>query len=122
LRSLTTMSMTLHKDMYDLKEWGFNVEDIKPPNPDPLTALRYPCIYWIDHLHDSVHAIWDTSAEDRLQKETVEEFLRKKYLYWLEGLSLCQSVERGIVSMTKLWSLVQVSCTGFALCCCVPQC
>jgi hypothetical protein len=40
--------------------------------------------------------------------EVVDDFLRKKYLYWLEGLSLCHSVEKGVVSMERLWSLVQV--------------
>jgi hypothetical protein len=114
LRSLTTMSATLHRDMYNLKDWGFNVDDVEPPSPDPLTALRYPCIHWIDHLYESELTKWASNANDRLQKEVVEDFLRKKYLYWLEGLSLCKSVEKGIISMSKLWSLVQVSYIWFA--------
>jgi hypothetical protein len=35
-------------------------------------------------------------------------FIRQNYLYWLEALSLCKSVQKGIVSMARLWSLVKV--------------
>jgi hypothetical protein len=122
LRSLTTMSTALHRDMYNIKEWGFNVENVESPSPDPLTTLRYPSIYWIDHLYESELTKWASNANDRLQKEVVEEFLRKKYLYWLEGLSLCNSVEKGIISMSKLWSLVQVSYIWFACFYSVAQC
>jgi hypothetical protein len=38
----------------------------------------------------------------------VDKFIKEKYLYWLEGLSLCKSIGKGVVSMAKLHSLVQV--------------
>lgn len=103
--SLAHLSTTLHRDMYSLKALGSAVENIKPPHPDPLAASRYPCIYWIDHLCESTalrSSVGDLHAAD------VNKFLRKKYLYWLEGLSLYKSVGKGIVSMERLWSLVQV--------------
>jgi hypothetical protein len=40
--------------------------------------------------------------------DVVDDFLRKKYLYWLEGLSLCKSVGKGVLLIEKLWLLVQV--------------
>jgi hypothetical protein len=50
-----------------------------------------------------------TSSVGGLQAaDVVNDFLRKKYLYWLEGLSLCKSVGKGVVLMEKLWSLMQV--------------
>jgi hypothetical protein len=52
-KSLVILSSTLHRDMYSLKSLGTAVEDVEPPEPDPLAASRYPCIYWIDHLHES---------------------------------------------------------------------
>jgi hypothetical protein len=107
-KSLAIMSRTLHRDMYRLKALGFPVEDVKQPNPDPLRVSRYPCIYWIDHLFDSKPGSWANSGSDWQVFESVYGFLAKKYLYWLEGLSLCKSIEKGVLSMTQLWSLVQV--------------
>jgi hypothetical protein len=105
--SLAHLSRTLHRDMYSLKAPGSAMENVKPPHPDPLAASRYPCIYWIDHLHDSKPKSWANSVAD-LQMRAVYNFLRKMYLYWLEGLSLCKSLGTGVVSITKLWLLMQV--------------
>jgi hypothetical protein len=107
LRSLTILSRTLHKDMYGLKFLGSPVENAEPPTPDPLAALRYPCVYWIDHLHDSISKSVAHSVSELQVRGVIDVFLRKKYLYWLEALSLCKSVAQGVVSITKLWSLMQ---------------
>jgi archaellum biogenesis ATPase FlaH len=112
-RSLQIMSTTLRRDMHGLKALGTPIDDVEMPTPDPLAALRYPCVYWIDHLHDSKPESWANSVAD-LQMRAVYNFLREKYLYWLEALSLCHSVGKGVVSMEKLWSLVQVCPTRFA--------
>jgi hypothetical protein len=113
LRSLTILSERLHKDMYSLTALGFSVKDLKPPNLDLLAESRYPCIYWIDHLCDSKPKSWAEGVSSD-QVAAINVFLQNKYLYWLEGLSLCKSVGRGVVSMTRLWSLVQVSRLGSA--------
>jgi hypothetical protein len=107
-KSLTILSERLHKNMYNLEALGFSIEKVKPPNPDPLAESRYPCIYWIDHLCDSKPKSWAEGVSDD-QVAAISVFLQKKYLYWLEALSLCKSVGRGVVSMRRLWSLVQVS-------------
>jgi hypothetical protein len=107
-RSLAILSRTLHRDMYGLKGPGFPIKDVNRPDPDPLAAVRYPCIYWIDHLYDSKPSSSANSSQTLQLTGIVDEFLRKRYLYWLEGLSLCGCVETGVVSMAKLWSLVQV--------------
>jgi hypothetical protein len=107
-QSLELMSSTLERDLYSLGEPGFSIEEVEIPNPDPLATVRYSCVYWIDHLYDSKPKSWVDGGSDLKVTGAVEEFVRKKYLYWLEGLSLCRGVERGVVSITKLWSLVQV--------------
>ncbi|KAF2811756.1 uncharacterized protein BDZ99DRAFT_487370 [Mytilinidion resinicola] len=106
-KSLAILSRTLHRDMYSLKALGSPVENVQPPDTDPLAESRYPCVYWIDHLHDSKPKSSSNSVGDLQVIGVVDEFLRKKYLYWLEGLSLFKSLGRGVVSMAKLWSLVQ---------------
>jgi hypothetical protein len=105
--SLAHLSSMLHRDMYNLKAPGSAVENVKLSHLDPLAASRYPCVYWIDHLHDSKPTSWTNSVAD-LQMRAVHNFLREKYLYWLESLSLCRSLGTGVVSITKLWLLLQV--------------
>ncbi|CAN9172024.1 unnamed protein product [Alternaria alternata] len=106
-RSLGILSRTLHRDMYSLEAPGYPIKDVKPPKADPLAVSRYPCICWIDHLCDLKPASLENRVDSVQVLSAVKEFLREKYLYWLEGLSLCKSIEKGVLSMEKLWSLVQ---------------
>lgn len=99
---------TLHRDMYSLEAPGYPIENVKPPKVDPLVVSRYPCIYWIDHLYDSKPASLKNRVDNVQILSTAKKFLREEYLYWLEGLNLCKSIGKGVLSMEKLWSLVQV--------------
>ncbi|KAK0751649.1 WD40-repeat-containing domain protein [Schizothecium vesticola] len=44
----------LRRDIYGLRHPGTLIDDIQVPNPDPLAAIRYSCVYWIDHLCDGL--------------------------------------------------------------------
>jgi hypothetical protein len=111
LRSLAILTRTLHRDMYRLEAPDYPIENAKLPKTDPLAVSQYPCIYWIDHLCDSKRKSLANSVGHMQVTDLVDKFLRKNYLYWLEGLSLCKNVGKGIVSIERLWSLVQVYCT-----------
>jgi hypothetical protein len=108
-RSLELMSSTLKRDMYNLIDPGFHTSEVQVSAYDPLATARYSCVHWVDHLYDSVlgkdasqdGVLWDNSA--------VHVFLKQRYLYWLEALSICRSMSAGVVSMAKLISLVQVT-------------
>ncbi|KAF2749610.1 HET-domain-containing protein, partial [Sporormia fimetaria CBS 119925] len=106
-RSLETLSKTLHRDMYQLRAPGIHIDNVKPPTLDPLAASRYACVYWIDHLCDSKPKSGANESKDVQALDSVGAFIRKKYLYWLEGLSLCKSLAKGVVLMARLCSLVQ---------------
>jgi hypothetical protein len=121
-QSLELMFSTLKRDLYKLDAPGISIEDIGIPNPDPLATVRYSCIYWVDHLCDSQSKSWADSGSDLKVRDAIERFMREKYLYWLEGLSLCKSVEKGVVSMTKLWSAVQVCSAGYTCLYSVTRC
>lgn len=108
LRSLAILSKTLQRDMYGLEAPGLSINDIEPLTSRPLAESRYQCIYWIDHLCDSRSQSGASSAKDAQVMAVVREFVEKKYLYWLEALSLCKSMAKGVTSITKLWLLVQV--------------
>jgi hypothetical protein len=105
-RSLQVMSRTLQRDMYNLQVPGFLIDQVKVPEPDVLAAVRYSCLYWVDHLcacsrnAGQVNDLQDGGA--------IDYFVRKKYLYWLEALSLCRSMSDGVVSMEKLEALIEV--------------
>jgi hypothetical protein len=105
-RSLQAMSKTLCRDIYSLKTPGFPIERVETPDLDPLTAVRYSCLYWIDHLHNCN----DTQMVKRDLQDggEVENFLSKKYLNWLEALSILRSMSNGLLSMIKLDCLFQV--------------
>lgn len=102
------MSKTLRRDIYSLSAPGFPIGLAKQPDPDLLVASRYSCIYWVDHLCDSNP---NSCADDKVDLQSggiVGVFFREKYLYWLEALSLCKSMSKGVVSIAKLNAFIQV--------------
>jgi hypothetical protein len=107
-RSLQVMSKTLRRDMYSLHALGYPIEQVKQPDLDPLAASRYSCIYWVDHLSDWISDSCANHSIDLQDGGIVDEFVRKKYLYWLEALSLCRNMSFGVVSIVKLEALIQV--------------
>lgn len=77
------------------------------PSPNPLASAEYACVYWVDHLDDcQSNEAYRLSLKNR---EMVDEFLRRKYLNWLEALSLLGKVSDGIGVMRKLENIIEVS-------------
>jgi hypothetical protein len=105
-RSLQAMSKTLCRNIYGLPSSGSPVESVQQPKPDPLAAVRYSCVYWLDHLHDCDPS--RTAMNDLQDGGSVDKFLRRGYLHWLEALSLLKSMSEGMLSMTKLDAILQV--------------
>jgi hypothetical protein len=102
-QSLQIMNKTLSKrDAYCLGALGTHITEVKQPEPDPLAAARYSCVYWVDHLEQS------GSYEELQDAGPVDTFLRTRCLCWLEALSLLRSVTSGVLSIEKLGSLLRV--------------
>jgi hypothetical protein len=106
-RSLSALSQTLRRDIYDLDLPGVLIDQVMPVDPDPLAPVRYSCVYWVDHLceidrNNSHHG--SHLADDG----QIFKFLKKHFLYWLEGLSLLGKISEGILMIKKLLHLVQV--------------
>ncbi|RYP60389.1 hypothetical protein DL771_010532 [Monosporascus sp. 5C6A] len=85
---------------------GLPTDQITPPDPDLLTAARYSCIHWVDHLAECKP---DEQAqyEDLRDGGIIDRFLRRHYLHWLEALSILGGVSEGILAMSKLNGLFQ---------------
>lgn len=109
-RSLQAMSMpeTLRRNIYALPWLGFPIANINRPNPDPLAAVRYSCVYWVNHLCDG-HTPSSSHRGDLDDGGPVSVFLQKHFLHWLEALSLFRSMSEGVVSIRRLESLFSVS-------------
>ncbi|KAF5581411.1 vegetatible incompatibility het-e-1 [Fusarium pseudoanthophilum] len=101
-RSLQALSETLRRDICQLKHPGFGIEKISPDLLEPLDPIRYSCVYWVDHLHDSE----PTKLEDSLRIDgDIHLFVETMYLYWLESLGLLGSIVEGVKAMYKLEAL-----------------
>ncbi|KAG8670733.1 hypothetical protein FPOAC1_003968 [Fusarium poae] len=105
-RSLGVLSETLRRNVYSLNTPGFSIDQVSPTNPDPLSPIRYSCVYWVDHLHDSDVAEVNDILRDN---GNVHVFIQKKYLYWLECLGLLRSMSEGIKAVHKLEALVKIA-------------
>ncbi|WKT54203.1 hypothetical protein QSH57_004787 [Fusarium oxysporum f. sp. vasinfectum] len=104
--SLHAMSTTLRRNIYDLPTPGFLADKIEQPWEDPLKPIRYACVHWVDHLADGV-AQEAEHARDFRDGGLIHMFLTKHFLHWLEALSILRNITVGIMSMSKLVSLVQ---------------
>jgi hypothetical protein len=106
---LQGMSDTLRRDMYDLRDPGTLIYQVKPVDPDPLARIRYACVYWVDHLCEI-----GSSTRDKIDLRdngTIHIFLKKHFLHWLEALSLMKSMSSGVIMIGKLENWLRVNCS-----------
>ncbi|KAF5639275.1 vegetatible incompatibility het-e-1 [Fusarium sp. NRRL 52700] len=101
-RSLQALSETLRRDICQLGRPGFKIDNVSPNVLEPLDPIRYSCVYWVDHLHDSVPTRLTNSLKNG---GVIHVFIQKKYLYWLESLGLLGSTVEGLKAIYKLENL-----------------
>ncbi|KAL2886031.1 Vegetative incompatibility protein HET-E-1 [Ceratocystis lukuohia] len=101
MRSMDLLCETLERDIYHLKAPGSLIDEVSPPDPGPLAAIRYSCTFWVDHFYDSPV---DVRASENNE---ILAFFKTKYLQWLEALSLLRSVYTGVRAVGKLESCLQ---------------
>ncbi|KAL2889225.1 Vegetative incompatibility protein HET-E-1 [Ceratocystis lukuohia] len=104
-RSLELLRQTLKRDIYNLQAPGCLINEISAPDPDPLAAVRYSCIFWVDHLHDSPP---DVTVRE---SDTILAFFKEKYLQWLEALSLMRSIYTGVQAIRRLGTCLEKAST-----------
>jgi hypothetical protein len=109
-RSREVMSSTLRRDIYRLHAPGFLIDKVEPPVPDPLAAVQYSCVHWVDHLLDCDR---EDTTNDLKDGGSVHQFLRTSYIYWPEALSLTKNLPDGIVMIMKLENWLKVSYAAF---------
>ncbi|KAK6519344.1 hypothetical protein TWF281_003178 [Arthrobotrys megalospora] len=96
LRSIKVMQKVLRRDVYSLRDPGRSIDEIEPPNPDPLTPILYAFSYWVDHFCGI------ESSGDGEGLSDVDGFLREHLLHWLEALSLIKEIPDTIIKLSGL--------------------
>ncbi|KAL6362891.1 hypothetical protein LRP88_02291 [Fusarium phalaenopsidis] len=74
-KSLVALSQTLQRDVCKLNAPGFPIDKVLRPNLEPLSPIRYSCVYWIDHLHDSDSTELNNVLQDN---SNVHRFIQEK--------------------------------------------
>ncbi|KAL2885250.1 Vegetative incompatibility protein HET-E-1 [Ceratocystis lukuohia] len=105
VRSLELLRQTLKRDIYNLQAPGSLIDEISAPDPDPLAAVKYSCIFWADHLHGSPP---DVIAREN---DTILSFFKEKYLQWLEALSLMHGIYTGVQAIRRLATCLEKAST-----------
>jgi hypothetical protein len=112
-RSLEAMSKILQRNVYKLHALGFPIKEVKERNEDPLAAVGYSCVYWVDHLCEL--GLNKRSKHNSSLQDVVDKFLRTKYIYWLEAMSFLKEIPKAVLSMRRLQQLVDVSVDRVAM-------
>ncbi|KAF7555505.1 hypothetical protein G7Z17_g2135 [Cylindrodendrum hubeiense] len=94
-RSLDALS-ALKRNIYELKSLGALIDEVSRPEPDPLACLCYSSTYWVDHLEQTKDNL------DLSDLGVIEGFVKEKFLYWLEALSLLKKMPEGTKAVRKL--------------------
>lgn len=105
-RSLECMKK-LKRDIYERKHPGLSIDELEDSkkNGDPLTLLRYPCVYWADHLSDSETKFQSDSLHD---DGPINEFWKERLLFWIEALSLLRKYSVASYTSIKVIELLSV--------------
>jgi len=105
-QSIEAMDKALRRDIYGLQHPGCSIDKVEHPDADPLGPIRYACIYWVDHLCKIKSSYNEVGLYDN---GTIDVFLRKHFLHWLEALSLIKHILDGVLAIAKLIGLLTVS-------------
>ena len=102
-KCLELMSDSLKENICDLKSPGtLRAEIDRKTIDDNLPAeVQYACSYWVYHLEQSGNQISDQGS--------VDVFLSKHFLHWLEALSLMGRLHESIAMISALRNLTNVS-------------
>ncbi len=99
--SITSMSKP---DVFRPERWKSKI--MMPLKTDQLISIQYSCTYWLDHLRDSIRTTSPETSRDLCDAAFI--CLREHFLHWLESLSVLNQLPAGILSIKKLFGLLQV--------------
>ncbi|RFN44797.1 vegetative incompatibility protein het-e-1 [Fusarium flagelliforme] len=92
-QSLGNLTRSLHRNTLHLKS-----HDTRKVH-EGLGSISYQCLHWIPHLIESEPS---TATQELMAGSLVDNFLRQKFLLWLEALGHLKSIGLGISGMLKM--------------------
>lgn len=98
--SLNVLEKILRCDIYNIRAPGEHVDEVTPPNPNPLASKAYCCAFWIEHL---AHCKQPQLFQDG---GILHLFLREKYLNWLEAMVLLKLLPQAVIAIQRLRDLI----------------
>jgi hypothetical protein len=106
IHCLGLMNQTLEKNMCNLPDAVANldVSDLKERCEKIDPALRYACVSWHIHLVGA-HA---TPAHTPVIVPTLHQFLEKKFLFWLEVLSVLSATRNAVDALQAAMGWLEV--------------
>ena len=108
-RCFEVMSNTLKKNVCNVRAPGASVSEISPRALDlqlPAHA-RYACLYWTGHIEQSDRT--EQGSVGICDNRHVHLFLQEHFLHWLEAISLIGKMSEGVLMITKLEAMLEVS-------------
>ncbi|KAK2729888.1 NACHT and WD40 domain protein [Colletotrichum kahawae] len=99
--SMEVLYGTLRRNVYGLRHLGHSIDEISPPRQDPLASARYCCVYWVNHFCAS-ESLGGTKANQKTDAAAIYEFLHKKFIHWLEALTMMRSLSEGVMATRTL--------------------
>ena len=110
-RSIQALSCgPLQRNPYGISHPGRLIDDVVRPDIDPLAAVEYSCVHWVNHLCEGITNSSGTQYQRELNDDgKVFQFLQHHFLYWLEASSLLRAMSDAVLSVTKLENLLRVS-------------
>ncbi|XHF98729.1 hypothetical protein AWENTII_002268 [Aspergillus wentii] len=103
--SLSAMSVTLRRDICDLKDPG-PVTDNSEPNWAALLPIQYACVHWFDHLCCCDNRTLADNVE-LSDNEALFAFFATHLLHWFESSGLMRQMSVGIKIIERLLQTVQ---------------
>ncbi|KAJ5939665.1 hypothetical protein N7466_002799 [Penicillium verhagenii] len=93
-RSMQALAKTLRRDIYNLQDPGYSINEVECSRAGLLDSVKYSCIYWVDHLV--------VSGPGEQELKLIDMFLQRDYLHWIEAMSLLRCMSVGVSSMMRL--------------------
>lgn len=98
--SLNVLDKILRCDIYNIRSPGKQVDEITPPNSNPLASRAYCCAFWIEHLvHCRQPQLFQNGG-------ILHSFLKDKFLNWLEAMVLLKLLPQAVIAIQRLRSLI----------------
>ena len=105
-RCLQLMSCSLKQDVCGVRLPGKLATDVESSRVEQHIPLevQYACLYWVQHVQKSGMQLRDN--------DQVDQFLKEHFLHWLEALGWMRRVSEGVLAISCLEYIAQVSVTS----------